>query len=221
MSLPHSRLLGPDDFLAHPEPLRDVVGQCFDLARPQHQARKVEYVSALAAMQDHLVDRLALTAVDVGGDGSPFATMVQRQFHLKPVVVDPGMHSGQTLHQYLEGAPRLAHLLTCLSVLEHIPPVDLPQFLDDLATLLAPGGLLYLTADCALGVVGRPEDRYHFHWMRQQMFSVDTWLSDVITPLTRAGLRLTQPSTYQEPVVPWVYDYGFISLAMTKPRRRF
>lgn len=220
LPFPHSRILDRRDFADYPEALRDVVGQCFDLRREQNPARKVEYVSALGAIQQHWQDGIALTAVDVGGDGSPFDYMLQRTIGLKPTVVDPA-GGGKTLHDYLGDAPRLAHILTCLSVLEHVPMKELPQFLDDLYALLAPGGILYLTADCALNVVGEPTDTYHFHWMRERIFSIDSWTRDIIAPLVAKGLWLVDVLAYDQQVIePWVYDYAFISVALTKPRRR-
>lgn len=220
LPFPHSRLLAKDDFLAYPEPLRTIVGQAFGTAREQHSARQEEYIAALGAIQQHWGDALMLTAVDVGGDGSPFGEMLRRTGYPKPTIVDPAAPEGRDLHQYLDEAPRLAKILTCLSVLEHLPPAELPQFLEDLCTLLAPGGILYLTADCAYGVTGCVKDTYHFAWMRQQIFSVDTWLQYVLAPLQQHGLWLLDEVEYARAVEPFVYDYGFISAALIKPRRR-
>jgi hypothetical protein len=54
------------------------------------------------------------------------------------------------------------HAVFCVSVLEHVPPAHVEEFLAHLRNLVCPGGLLVLTCDLARS----PIDDYHFHWMR-------------------------------------------------------
>ena len=219
-SLPPSRLLHKSDWLTYPERLRACVGQHFVSARPQHDARMIEYACALAAVDDvWAIPKFPLTAVDVGGDGSPFGLMLQDRVGVKPIIVDPAS-GGADLHNYLGQAPRLAHVLTCLSVLEHVPRAELPQMIDDLATLLAPGGVLVITADVALNVTGDVSDTFHFHWMRERIFTADTFYQEVVAPLLAKGLQPLGTMDYATAVEPWCYNYGFISGVFVKPVNR-
>lgn len=218
LPFPHSRVLSQHDWMHYPEALRDTVGACFDLRRPQSPARKIEYITALGAIHAYFDASPILTAVDVGGDGSPYAEMSYQALGIRPTVVDPA-DGGRDLHRYLQDAPRLAQILTCLSVIEHVPVVELPQFLRDLDTLLAPGGVLVLTCDYAPGELGDVADRFHFHWMRERIFTAETLHRDVLRPLLQRGLQPLGPVDFQRAVPPWVYDYAFASLALIKPRR--
>jgi len=219
MTLAPSRLLHKSDWATYPDALRTCIGANFLSARPQHDARMIEYACALSAIHEHWGMNVPLTAVDVGGDGSPFGLMLYDQVSLRPTVVDPACGGGD-LHQYLQQAPRLAHIVTCLSVLEHVPRVELPQMIDDLATLLAPGGVLIITADVALNVTGDVRDTFHFHWMRERIFTADTFYSEVVAPLLKLGLRPFGTVDYATAVEPWIFDYGFISAVLTKPAKR-
>ncbi len=63
-------------------------------------------------------------------------------------------------------------VVTCISVLEHVP--DLDNFVNHLVRVTAPGGLLFLTMDI-WGEPAHVPDKAHWHWMRKRIFSVDGW----------------------------------------------
>jgi hypothetical protein len=135
--------------------------------------RAWEYAVALAA-----IDRWTQTIwqprvrrlVDVGGAGSSFTDMVRHQYPgVEDHIVDPTIN--QTLQAYVASLPRLADIVTCLSVLEHLPPAQTEQFCYHLAALVAPGGLLVLTVDYA--ETATDPTAHHFYWMRERIF--DFW----------------------------------------------
>lgn len=212
--LPLSKTLDPADFAALAEELK-VVDQHFTKAMPQHAARRWEYAMAIRALDTWLETRrgkgTAGYSVDVGGGGSPFRYMVSDSM----IVVDPAEADGQHLEAYLETAPRLSQTVFCLSVLEHV--VDLPRFLYHLACLVAPGGLLFLTVDYCddLEATDWPIDRYHFHWMRQRIFSPRTLARWVLGSLAARDFEILGTASYLD-YQPTVYDYSFASLALRR-----
>ena len=209
MSLPLSKLLDPADFVELAEELA-IVDRRFHLAAEQHPMRRWEYAMALRAIR--IREQIVTIAYDIGGAGSPFQYMWGTQ------VVDPN-DGGLTLAMFIHDNPRLADVVTCLSVLEHVD--DLDQFCYHLSCLVAPGGLLFLTMDaCACPShaadleVADPPDRHHFHWMRKRMFGrVDR------RALAERFLAL-QFSWLGDCDFMWcgahVYDYAFASLALVK-----
>lgn len=209
-----SKTLDPADFaLLAPE--LAVVDRWFTIERAQHPLRRWEYALALRAYRTW--GRRSRFTIDVGGAGSPFYHMVPD--HL-PHVLDPDCGAKHTLADYLgtaPPAPQIADAVFCLSVLEHVgdPSTDpLDEFCYHLACLVAPGGLLFLTMDYCDAPEAEPEDRYHFHWMRQRIFSATgmgrlsyRFLSRDFSPLTALDYTWHGPQ---------VYDYTFASLALVK-----
>ncbi len=213
--LPLSKTIHPGDFdFGQLAVELLVVDALFTTERPQHEMRRWEYAMALRALNDWRKPRdyrYPRLAADVGGAGSPFYSMLR--YPSKVEIIDPD--GGRTLEQYLtavDGWPMLFDAVFCLSVLEHVD--DLAAFLYYLSCLVAPGGLLFLTADYC-GQAGYPVvDRYHFHWMRRRIFNEHTWsrlMYDFIrrdfTPFGDIDFTWHGPQ---------VYDYTFISLALTK-----
>lgn len=204
--LPLSKSLDPADYrLLQPE--LQMVENRWD--GTQHPARKWEYAMALRAIirweQTH---HGLITAVDVGGAGSPFLGILGAQLGSAVTVVDPKVN--MTLAEHLHSGARLANIVTCLSVLEHVE--DLDQFLYHLGCLVAPGGLLFLTMDCWNG---RGEDTAHFHWDRKRIFSMKAWRS--------IGGQGVQSAFEYLGDTDWLYhgdqlygSYSFASLALVK-----
>jgi hypothetical protein len=136
----------------------------------QHSSRAWEYALALHAIERwRSLTQPSLTMIyDVGGAGSSFRTMIPA------LVIDPAAAKTEgvpkRLQDYTTVGATLANVITCLSVLEHIPVNELEDFCYCLACLLAPGGLLVLTVDF------QPDptiegDPMHWHWMRAQIFN--------------------------------------------------
>lgn len=219
MTLPLSKTLDLADYEELTEELQ-VVDRHFTSASEQHPARRWEYAMALRALKvwkDGKDYRLPASIADVGGGGSPFASMVP----VWPLIIDPEVSF--TLAHYVttpwhsegETHPRLYQAVFCLSVLEHVD--DPNQFLYHLSCLVAPGGLLFLTMDCCdcpRHGIGRA-DTHHFHWMRKRIFSIREWQSLLYE------FRLNPPLSLLGDV-DWsyhgdhVYDYSFASLALVK-----
>ena len=218
MTLPLSKTLDPADFDQLAEELA-IVDRYFTSARPQHPMRRWEYAMALRAMTQWLGEgpNTRQQLVDIGGDGSPFASIVgERCWH--PDLIDPVMSFGRTLAQELTHHPCLADVVTCLSVLEHV--TDLDRFCYHLSCLVAPGGLLFLTMDYCDGFALAREgflvpDTYDLHWMRERIFNQFTLKLLVGQFLKRdfsmfgGGLDLIWHG-------PQVSDYTFASLALVK-----
>lgn len=191
-----------------------IVDTHFRREREQHPARRFEYAMALRAIAEwrERTHRDDPVSYDIGGAGSPFRHM----HHCD--VVDPdaeALHEKYTLEQFVDGGTDLAHVVTCLSVLEHIE--DLDRFLYHLGCLVAPGGLLFLTMDCKEGDAHVPHvDNCHFHWMRKRIFTPYLVQNLVWShSLLNLGFTLFGEAdwAYHGPTV---YDYTFMSLALIK-----
>src|SRR6266576_3780824 len=178
-----SKTLHPDDFDLLSEEL-ELVDKHFTSAAPQHPMRRWEYAMALRATS-FCADYPGV-CYDVGGAGSPFLTMIDELYKTKlnfMEVVDPAVSA--SLEYYVQKNPHLADVVYCISVLEHIPPKDLPRFLYHLGCLVAPGGVLFLTVDscdCTRHDASHP-DQHHFHWMREQIFTWYGFLDNIVEPL--------------------------------------
>lgn len=171
MSLPLTKCYDPADFAELAEELKSVE-QYWEAASEQSEMRKWEYALALRAQADwfdQLGDFIPANwrrTFDVGGAGSPFSKMASDDVY----VIDP--KEGASLQAHMNTDSRMAPQVYCLSVLEHLPPADLDQFLYHLACLTAPGGLLFLTFD--YHPTDGP-DTEHFHWMRERIFGPVSW----------------------------------------------
>jgi SAM-dependent methyltransferase len=219
-----------------------IVDQHFTAASEQHPMRRWEYALALRALQQWAKQYRRgaeyLSFLDVGGAGSPFLYMPTNVI-LGPsiTVLDPTLPSSNYLggvendpdtgflyyekgslewYIYESGNVALFDGVFCLSVIEHVPDDDVDRFVYHLSSLVAPGGLLFLTMDAcdhdrhALDV----PDPHHFSWMRSRIYG----------PQLRGelGMRFLQhhfqlfggiDRTYHGPTV---YDYTFASLCLQK-----
>ncbi len=218
MSLALTRTLHPADFELLERDL-PFVDQYFTSASEQHPLRRWEYALALHAIWRWQGQQTKQTqrTVDVGGAGSPFRNMIYGALGRGDlVVVDPA--ENYDLASYMADLPRLSPVVTCLSVIEHIPSEELDRFLYHLGCLVAPGGILFLTADVcghdrhALDI----QDPHHFSWMRSQIFTPTT-LRDLVW-----GYSLKQLGFDLFGEADWayhgdhVYDYSFASLCLQK-----
>ena len=203
-----------------------------EILEGQHPIRAWEYSQALYALQTWDVDYVPDVAriADVGGAGSQFyRTLRARHATASIDVVDPDLATpdGQRgiVHGLLPGATAVKFTLAewsgyaqnvaaydavfCLSVIEHVE--DPQAFVQQLCSLVRPGGLLVLTCDAGETAV----DTYHFHWMRR-------WIPDSLAlerlqvALYAQGFRrLGAPPdfTYQGPTV---FDYAVASIAVVR-----
>jgi hypothetical protein len=203
---PLSRFLLPTDYEALGPELLAVDRRWDDT---QHPARRWEYALALRALHQYAPLTTKLVAVDVGGAGSPFFRMVADFAGVYPEVVDPAS-GGPDLASYLAERPRLADVVTCLSVVEHVPSEA--DFFYHLACLTAPGGLLVLTMDAVGEEV--EQDTYHYHWMRERIYTPKQ-LRLRVEALRRFQVEPEQPPDYAG-FTPQVFDYSFASLVARK-----
>lgn len=222
--LPLTKMLHPGDYDELGDELLLVDAE-FDSERPQHPARRWEYAMALRALGQWMPPGEAFGArkvADVGGAGSPF----YRMFVAGSVrVIDPDGPDPRyrmPLADYVRTNPRLMDAVFCLSVIEHVEDVD--EFLYHLCSIVAPGGLLFLTMDCCgceekdewrlRHVLPDDADKHHYHWMRKRMFTRSSW-EYLFLNVKPYGFELFGDAD-------WafhghhVYDYTFASLAMRK-----
>lgn len=198
----------------------DQVDLNFEKASPQHPTRRWEYALALSAIDAWQSTRHLNgwpPIADVGGSGSPFFRMVDAA---RTYVLDPREDPGCTLETYVTSSrARLFPVVTCLSVIEHIPVNDLPTFLYHLSCLVQPGGLLVITCD-ACGCYTHPptEEPHHFHWMREQIFTPAA-LAHVPRRLEQYGFLPfgpTAPPRIVDAITPTVHDYTFAAIVLQK-----
>lgn len=208
-----TKTLHPSDF-EQLTPELALVDECFSDEAPQHPMRRWEYAMALAAVEAW--HHPAMVAYDIGGGGSPFASMLADKLGTRVQIVDPTYTpNAYTLQELLVHNPRLGDVVTCLSVLEHVE--DLNHFLYHLSCLVAPGGLLFLTMDFADDYTDDwPVDRFHFNWMRKRIFNAYGWRLAITEQLQNeyAFDRLGAMDPHYHG--PHVYDYTFASVALQK-----
>jgi SAM-dependent methyltransferase len=200
----------------------------------QHPIRLWEYAMTLRAIDawratlHPSAQWYAPHIADVGGATSNFWKVLRQQVTRVPVsLIDPNYPEHRAGDGYTMFPHEIASALvqypdlreafdvvTCISVLEHLPPAAVNGFLTDLTRLLKPGGLLCLT--CDYGDYQRPspdQDRHHFHWMREQIFDFASIVTQVLDPLDRLGYNLLGGTDLQ-----WtgaqVFDYTMAALAL-------
>lgn len=195
----------------------------------QHAARAWEYDRAIKALDEQSREsgmRVGLV-LDVGGAGSPFAWIVANRCALPVQIVDPefnglglGNLTGTIKRRPLELQGK-ADFVSCISVLEHVEDED--SFIRDLAFLLAPGGVLFLTVD--YDPTDAPNDSYVHHGMRKRIYNFERFYleSGVAGKLRMLGLKefggtqipLHADATTPPPTIPGL-GYTFASLCMRK-----
>lgn len=207
----------------------------------QHSIRAWEYTQALNALNRWYAGLpgmpTPLKIADVGGAGSNFYKTLGGPEHA-PVgcliaVIDPSL-------QTPDGQPGLVHtpdvtlvkhtladwatppcpeydVVFCLSVLEHVPQGEVPIFLEQLRSLVRPGGLLFLTCDCAPS----SPDVFHFHWMRAGWCPTPSFMAGLESSMAAAGFRHPAAKP-DEHLGDWeyrgatVYDYSAASIACVR-----
>jgi len=209
---PLSRTLDPKDYTRLSAELREV--DKHSLAG-QHPHRRWEYALALKAVTRWGGQTLGGAPnpplYDVGGAGSPFHQMLASWTDTQVVIIDPAEEGSGPLDTWVHGGTPLADVITCISVIEHVP--DLSAFVYQLNCLLAPGGLLVLTMDywdkCG-------KDTAKFAELRYRIFC----------PKTYGSLRLRCAALDLHPFGGFdgkyhgaqVHDYTFASLVLEKRR---
>lgn len=208
-----------------------------DLLANQHEARAWEYGIALEAIgQWRNLHTFAagsglqasgiapLEILDAGAATSNLwkalrafttrpITRVDPLFADPPVGLEGEGHSDlkADLAAVAQGVRAPYDVLTCISVIEHIPETAMEATLQAMATLLRPGGLLVLTTD-AWDQDG--PDTAHFHWMRERIYGPAA-LQVLRGQLTLLGFEPFGEVDYAYPG-PQVYDYSFASIVMVK-----
>jgi hypothetical protein len=178
-AFPLTKTLDPEDY----EELRHelVVVDHFKL-HDQHPHRRWEYAMALRAISTwHVQSPIKVPRhVDVGGGGSPFH-LITDEVGLRSAVVDPKVNV--SIQEFTARVP--IHILTVISVLEHVPDADLDDVLNALSRILTLGGLLFFTVDywnC------EGPDVAHFHWMRERIYHAGS-LKFLISKLRMHGFK--------------------------------
>lgn len=195
------------------------------IAPDQHEGRRWEYAMALRAARAWLACQPAKDpnwyhglpqALDVGGAGSGLELMLAR-LGVECTIIDPAVPGGRTVEELVASPepPARADMVFSISVLEHVE--DLATHVAALAKLVAPGGLLFITADYCLDLGEEPEDLYHFHWMRRRIFNLSRW-AKLTAELEGAGMRLFGGVDMEArgELATGHWGYTFASLAMRR-----
>jgi Methyltransferase domain len=205
-----SRTLDPSDYEHFTEELKVVDGYAGGLP---HTHRRWEYALALHAIwrwkqarRVHIEDPI----YDVGGgSGSTLHHMLGEWTDCEVRIVDPTVDGSGPLEEWATGGTTLADVVTCISVIEHVP--DLDRFIYHLSCLVAPGGLLVLTMDywnrCG-------PDTASNHPLRQRIFCPKTYaaLRTSVVPLQLTTFGGVDPTWHGA----HVWDYTFASLVLEK-----
>lgn len=229
--LPLTKTLDPADYkLLAPElAVVDIFKDSPEML-PQHTHRRWEYAMALRAIEEWGREapaslRMRRDALDVGGGGSPLKNILNST-GLAAEIIDPGYNYPIERVLEREEAARAsgnlrrqtqvrAAVVTCISVIEHVALQDLERFLLALGTVLLPGGLLFLTCDFTDAGGEPPEDKFHFHWMRAQIFNSTTLTRVAETLYRQSNLVLFGGQDHQYHGAQ-LWDYTFASLCMVK-----
>lgn len=227
----------PDDFQALSPFVQDILQRDGETLRAnQHEARLWEYAMALESILQwqtvNVIEAGPPTILDAGGASSNLWIGLLNFTSETIRVVDPlcvnepagqVRYLPQTLTEYEAAAVenRIApcDVITCISVIEHIPDAngrpgrktDLTLFLEAAHRLLRPGGLLVLTTDYwnAEGL-----DVAHFHWMRERIYNPTT-LKALRVRLKEMGF-VTFGGADLKWHGPQVYDYAMAAMAFIK-----
>lgn len=233
LPLPLNKTLDPADRVRLARAV-SIVETIPDVLAGQHPQRWWEYAMAIEAFLQwregawgRSVDRRDLKMLDVGGAGSNFHRVLDSQTDLGIHLIDPALDSTQpwpdartapvplTLQDYTTKFGVLLagsiHVITCISTIEHVPAADVRPLLRAAATLLEPGGLLFLTMDYW---AAEGPDTAHYHWMRERIYNL-------------REIRLLQKMAREEGFAvcgrsdwtyhgPQVFDYTFAALALER-----
>lgn len=216
VKLPLTKTLSPADYKELVEELK-IVDQCESTQGQASEHRRWEYAMALHAIERWRKQApssalLRGNALDVGGGGSPLASMLEIS-GFSSMIIDPGYN--YPIEEVLRKKPQIqASVVTCISVIEHVPIAGLELFLRALGSVVYPGGLLFLTCDYT-DAPAQEGDKAHFNWMRQQIFTKDK-LEEVALFLGRE--YNLQPFGEVDYAFHGnqVYDYTFASLCLSR-----
>lgn len=217
-----TKSLDPADLVLLQEDLDCV--DSFPIGHEQHPMRRWEYAMCIRAIRAWDACRnfpMLVKVLDVGGAGSSLPDVIKSHLRFQTHVIDPRNGTGllSELNEAPAYIPRSAGAVISISTIEHVPEEDLAKFITDLAAVVKPGGLLFLTTDIMeepkLGAIG--VDKKHFHWMRERIYTLSSWRLLGHTFID-AGFRYFGPTdwTYYGD---HVYDYSFASMALVKGRK--
>ena len=183
-----------------------------------HEHRYWEYASALEVARGRKID----LAVDIGCGFSALGPALCYQQPLATVVeCDPSpavredrsnIESGMNLNLLSDGSALMDlsdtyDAVFSISVMEHIPQADQQAAWDKLISLVAPGGLLFVTVDYSeqiiFGTEGERETYYN-----------PTMLKAIINTLVDAGFSIEWDLTYHGS---FVKDYTFFRIIAERP----
>lgn len=190
-----TKTMDPADYVLLGEQLK-TVDERFKFASEQHPARRWEYGMCLRAILAWSVahgPRGLSTVADVGGAGSPLFRMLMDQ-DLAVRVVDPKHpndekgHGPSTVEAYALEHGRQHPIVTCISVIEHIADEHIENFLNALALITAPGGLLFMTMDY-WGKDSDEKDTAKFHETRVRIYNHKTW-QQLAHEMSHRGFKL-------------------------------
>ena len=215
-----TKTVDPADYILLGEQLK-VVDEHFGKDSTQHEARRWEYAMALRALREWSHSQRShgakVVAADIGGAGSPLWRMLADR-GVKVKIIDPKLkrekrEEPSTVEAY--GLLGVTHdVVVCISVVEHVKDEHLVNFLDALAKITAPGGLLFMTMDC-WGRDADERDIAMFHWMRERIYTEKSW-QGLAKEMVKRGFKLFG-------MPDWSYHgdqvdsaYSFCSLSMQK-----
>ena len=220
-----SKSFHPDDYDDLTPGLRDI-NQAICRARGKglyvnipHEHRLWEYASALQATRQH--GGLIANTVDIGCGHSALSVALTRQDPKRVCLeTDPEDKVAYYREDITKGFPRiefqqkavmevegLYDAVYCMSVIEHIPAEEQNAAWNQLANLVAPGGLLFITTDCCdeWRDSANPSDREEFYTPRD--------IENRVFELAQRGFSYDIDTTYNGN---YVYDYTFFRLAMRR-----
>jgi hypothetical protein len=205
-----TKFLNPADYIYLEEDLREV--DRFPMGQDQHTHRRWEYAMCLRAIREWTPTfhgNFFVQVADVGGAGSSLRDVLT-SISIPVRIIDP--KENDTLRKYRERCAQARFpIVACISTIEHVPAGDYVDFIEDLAALVLPRGLLFLTADSSRssGV-----DKAHFNWMRERIYNPAAWatLANIFRSMGFEYFGGTDWTYYGN----HVYDYSFCCVSLVK-----
>lgn len=235
--LPYTKLADLPGDQEQLQPYYDQIDALPEVLAGQHAIRRWEYGMALRTIGSWRIQDTCsrrpwvlgspldpIQICDIGGAGSNFWQVLRTLTPEDILLIDPAVQvsidppAGRRIHQgtvedFAATAPHDSFdVITCISVIEHLPDKQLRTFFRAVRMLLKPGGLLFLTTDCW---DKDGPDVAHYHWMRARIWNPEELQEKLMDKLRELGYKSFGQADWAYHGHQ-LYDYSVASIAVTR-----